>query len=110
MSISTSIAIGVLVVIGAIGGGVAGDLTTKKQNYLGVQGGAKDGPSGGDIMAPPGDGLVLQNTNILNTSRIASSNWTDPDGYIHRRVFFQDTYDNMIQLRGDGIHRTGPGR
>lgn len=77
------LAIGVLVIIGAIVGGLAGGLLSRQHNST-----------------------PHPNVNILNISKLASSNSTDSNGNIHRTVFFQDTNNAIIARRWDSQNRT----
>ncbi|KAI1142967.1 hypothetical protein F5Y05DRAFT_408423 [Hypoxylon sp. FL0543] len=79
----------ILVILGAIAGGVAGGLASKK---------SESNPAA-DLDTP-------RNVNILDTSKLAASNWTDPQGVTHRSVFFQDPYNAIIARQWDSQNKT----
>ncbi|KAI1104869.1 hypothetical protein F4804DRAFT_331851 [Jackrogersella minutella] len=82
--------VGLVVIIGAIAGGVAGGLASK-QHYTSKK---TDGSS------------THPNVNVLNISRLASSNRTDANGNTHRIVFFQDPNNAIIARRWDSQNTT----
>ncbi|KAI2772099.1 hypothetical protein F4815DRAFT_418991 [Daldinia loculata] len=43
---------------------------------------------------------------ILDNSKITASNWTDPNGVIHRTIFFQDAYNSLIARRWDSKNKS----
>ncbi|KAI2776057.1 hypothetical protein F4815DRAFT_485798 [Daldinia loculata] len=83
----------ILIVIGAIAGGVAGGLSSSHS----------DSSSTPDPGPEPG---TTGNVNILSTSKLAASNWTDSEGNIHRHVFFQDPYNAIITRQWDSENKT----
>ncbi|ETS81878.1 hypothetical protein PFICI_06880 [Pestalotiopsis fici W106-1] len=44
--------------------------------------------------------------NVMATSSLAASNWTDGRGYNHRIVFFQDPWNSVIARRWDSQNQT----
>ncbi|KAI1098494.1 hypothetical protein F4804DRAFT_324654 [Jackrogersella minutella] len=83
----------ILIVIGAIAGGVAGGLAGKKSES------STSSPA-------PGPDTTTEHVNTLNVSKLAASNWTDPQGNTHRNVFFQDTYNAIIARQWDSQNKT----
>ncbi|KAI0852662.1 hypothetical protein F5Y00DRAFT_227262 [Daldinia vernicosa] len=93
------LAVVVLIIIGAIAGGIAGGLSSKHSDS-----------SSTSIPEPktepePEPGTT-ENVNVLSTSKLAASNWTDSQGYIHRHVFFQDPYNAIITRQWDSENKT----
>ncbi|KAI0890404.1 uncharacterized protein GGS22DRAFT_183749 [Annulohypoxylon maeteangense] len=86
----------ILIVIGAIVGGVAGGLAGKKNSSN-----ASNSPDS----STPGSGTTA-NVNVLGESKLAASNWTDPSGYVHRSVFFQDPTNAIIARQWDSQNKT----
>ncbi|KAF3056256.1 hypothetical protein GL218_06628 [Daldinia childiae] len=100
--------IGILVVIGAIAGGVAGGVSRK--NYSTKH---SDDSNSNDPRPVPSNGTDTDgnpsqshNTNVLDISKLASSNMTGTDGNTYRTVFFQDTYNSIIARRWDSQNKT----
>ncbi|KAI1079688.1 hypothetical protein F5B20DRAFT_543246 [Whalleya microplaca] len=85
------LAIVLLLVIGAIAGGLAGGLASRHGNSASV---------------PDPGSNATRNTHVLEESKLAASNWTDPDGYAHRSVFFQDPYNSIIARQWDSQNKT----
>ncbi|KAI0378816.1 hypothetical protein F5Y04DRAFT_261105 [Hypomontagnella monticulosa] len=83
----------ILIVIGAVVGGVVGGLASRRNET--------DSPP--EQQPEPG---TTSPSNILSTSKLAASNWTDPQGVIHRSVFFQDPYNSLITRQWDSQNRT----
>ncbi|KAI0416149.1 hypothetical protein F5X98DRAFT_388394 [Xylaria grammica] len=102
-------AVVILVVVGAIAGGVAGGLLASKSRHAPTSNG--DSTSGGNMTnngnstdgGPTGPANA---TNILAVSRLSSTNWTDPNGFVHRFVFFQDASTAIIARRWESQNRT----
>ncbi|RYP07518.1 hypothetical protein DL764_002447 [Monosporascus ibericus] len=97
--------VALIIIIGAIAGGVGGAMASK------------DGENQEAASAEPGNGDSTDSTNstttemddridILPSSRLTSSNWTDPDGFIHRIVFFQDAHNALVAREWDSENRT----
>lgn len=87
----------VVVLGGAIAGGVTGGLLRR------------DRESEQQPPSPPHKGSPDDSTragNILGTSRLATSNWTDAEGVAHRTVFFQDPNSAIIARRWDSVGRS----
>ncbi|OTA93540.1 hypothetical protein M434DRAFT_11601 [Hypoxylon sp. CO27-5] len=80
----------ILVILGAIAGGVAGGLTSSRTSRS----------------SPTPDSDAVRNVNILSTSKLAASNWTDPQEVTHRSVFFQDPYNAIIARQWDSQNNT----
>ncbi|KAF3055588.1 hypothetical protein GL218_07015 [Daldinia childiae] len=87
------LAVVILIIIGAIAGGVAGGLSSSHS----------DSSSTPDPGPEPG---TTENVNILSTSKLAASNWTDSQGNTHRHVFFQDPYNAIITRQWDSENKT----
>ncbi|KAI8965821.1 hypothetical protein F5Y11DRAFT_311514 [Daldinia sp. FL1419] len=87
--------IAILIIIGAIVGGVAGGITARNNSS-----GLTLPP---DSEPEPG---TKEGANILSTSKLAASNWTDAQGNTHRHVFFQDPYNAIISRQWDSDNRT----
>ncbi|KAI1802366.1 hypothetical protein F4811DRAFT_400827 [Daldinia bambusicola] len=87
------LAVAILIIIAAIAGGVAGGLSSRSRS--------SDSSSGQD--PEPG---TTENVNVLSTSKLAASNFTDPQGHVHRHVFFQDPYGALISRQWDSENRT----
>ncbi|XDG06802.1 hypothetical protein ABKA04_006417 [Annulohypoxylon sp. FPYF3050] len=84
----------ILIIIGAIVGGVAGGLAGKKKS------------SDDFVSVPLPGGNTTANVNVLGESKLAASNWTDPSGYTHRSVFFQDPTNSIIARQWDSQNKT----
>ncbi len=84
-----------LVILGAVIGGVVG-ATASKNSQNGEDGQNEQEQDAGGDNSTSKDGPL-----ILGNSRLTSTNWTDPDGIVHRAVFFQDTYDALIACQWD---------
>ncbi|KAI1388573.1 uncharacterized protein F4822DRAFT_403197 [Hypoxylon trugodes] len=89
--------VGVAIVLVALAAGLGGGLGSRHN---------KDSSDGSD--SESGNGLsdpVLTNSTteklILDNSKVTATNWTDPNGVIHRTVFFQDVYNSIIARRWD---------
>ncbi|KAI0849043.1 hypothetical protein F5Y00DRAFT_72603 [Daldinia vernicosa] len=98
------LSVGLVVVIGAIVGGVVGGILGGQHHTLKHANDSQEDPSGipnanSTSSSPP-------NENVLSISKLASSNITDDNGYVHRFVFFQDTYNAIIERRWDSQNRT----
>lgn len=85
--------IAILVIIGAIVGGVVGSRSKKGQSSDSSS--SSQDPATGE-----------ENTTILSTSKLAASNWTDPQGVSHRSVFFQDPANAIIARQWESQNRT----
>ncbi|KAI1461996.1 hypothetical protein F4805DRAFT_453228 [Annulohypoxylon moriforme] len=83
----------ILIIIGAIVGGVAGGMAGKKNHWT-----SSDSPSS--------DQNNSTGVNVLVESKLAASNWTDPSGYVHRSVFFQDPSNAIIARQWDSQNKT----
>ncbi|KAI1394147.1 uncharacterized protein F4822DRAFT_38506 [Hypoxylon trugodes] len=87
------LAVALIIIAGAIAGGVAGGLAGRS---------SKSTSSSGSSLDPNTSG----SSAILSNSSLAASNWTDPDGNIHRTVFFQDEYSHIIARQWDSQNKT----
>ncbi|KAI0843119.1 hypothetical protein F5Y06DRAFT_256950 [Hypoxylon sp. FL0890] len=87
----------ILIILGAIAGGVAGGLTSKKSE-------SSPAPASDTTPAPAPD--TTRNVNILDTSKLAASNWTDLQGFTRRSVFFQDPYNAIIARQWESQNKT----
>ncbi|KAI0134510.1 hypothetical protein BJ170DRAFT_203191 [Xylariales sp. AK1849] len=76
------LALALVVIGGAVVGGVAGALSTRKNSSSATS------------------------VNVMDISSLSASNWTDPKGYTHRVVFFQDTYNSIIARRWESQNKT----
>ncbi|KAI1139904.1 hypothetical protein F5Y05DRAFT_335528 [Hypoxylon sp. FL0543] len=100
------IILGVGVVIIALVAGLAGGLAGR--NHNGSKAADQSGSSGSSSGSGSGSGSPNEPTStnsteklILSNSKITASNWTDPNGVVHRTVFFQDAYNSIIARRWD---------
>ncbi|KAI2464884.1 hypothetical protein F4781DRAFT_51556 [Annulohypoxylon bovei var. microspora] len=91
---------GILVIIAAIAGGVAGGLASK-QHFPPKHGADNDGSQ-----ANNGTTATRPNVNVLALSKLAASNRTDLDGHTHRTVFFQDPSSALVARRWDSVNAT----
>ncbi|OTB13695.1 hypothetical protein K445DRAFT_368515 [Daldinia sp. EC12] len=112
--------VGLVVVVGAIVGGVVGGVLGGKQHQTSKQSSDSQNESPSDPSSAPSASSTSSsssspsptpsppssNENVLNISKLASSNMTDDNGYAHRYVFFQDTHNAIIQRRWDSQNRT----
>ncbi|KAI1477654.1 hypothetical protein F4774DRAFT_388154 [Daldinia eschscholtzii] len=89
--------VAIIVIIGAIAGGVAGGLSSRNRNSD-----ANSTPTPGPNPEPG----KSENVNVLSSSKLAASNFTDPQGNIHRHVFFQDPYNSIITRQWDSENKT----
>ena len=85
-----------VVIGGAIAGGIVGGVLKRDRD---LQQQTPGSPQDGS----PGDGT--RPGNVLRTSRLAASNWTDAEGVAHRTVFFQDPNSAIIARRWDSEGR-----
>ncbi|KAI0110773.1 hypothetical protein GGR51DRAFT_75953 [Nemania sp. FL0031] len=95
-----------VVAIGAIAGGIAGGLSSSKSHHSPTATPtATDIPTddGNSTSPPPNQPVAL---NILEASRLSSTNWTDQNGFFHRFVFFQDPSNAIIARRWDSQNNT----
>ncbi|KAI0545134.1 hypothetical protein F4679DRAFT_486624 [Xylaria curta] len=83
------ISIAVILILGAIAGGVAGGIKSSANK-----------PN------PPTNVADTSNINILAESKLSATNWTDLNGFTHRFVFFQDTSNALVVRRWDSQNRT----
>ncbi|KAI1661188.1 hypothetical protein F4813DRAFT_220465 [Daldinia decipiens] len=97
-------AVGLVVVIGAIVGGVVGGISGGQHHTSKQSNDSQQGPSG--IPNANSTSSSSSNQNVLKISKLVSSNMTDENGYVHRFVFFQDTYNAIIERRWDSQNRT----
>ncbi|KAF2964599.1 hypothetical protein GQX73_g8983 [Xylaria multiplex] len=100
----------VVVVIGAIAGGVAGGLSASKSRHASTSVGNStsdgDTTNNGNMTSNENSTSPTIRTNILAASRLSSTNWTDPNGFVHRFVFFQDASSAIIARRWESQNRT----
>ncbi|KAK6069085.1 hypothetical protein SCUP234_10875 [Seiridium cupressi] len=61
---------------------------------------------GDDGLASNGTGTTSDGSNTLSNSSFSAVNFTDPSGYNHRILFFQDPYNNIIERRWDSQNNT----
>ncbi|KAI1421974.1 hypothetical protein F5Y12DRAFT_660583 [Xylaria sp. FL1777] len=97
------LATGIILVIGAIAGGIAGGLASSMRHDHNAE---PDPSSNGDPLTDGGNLTDATNSYILPTSKLSASNWTDPNGYTHRFVFFQDISSAIVARRWDAQNRT----
>ncbi|KAI1465783.1 uncharacterized protein F4812DRAFT_461471 [Daldinia caldariorum] len=84
------LAVVILIIIAVIAGGVAGGLSSRSRS--------SGSPSSGEDPA--------ENVNVLSTSKLTASNFTDARGNVHRHVFFQDPHSSLISRQWDSENRT----
>ncbi|KAI0101700.1 hypothetical protein GGR51DRAFT_574524 [Nemania sp. FL0031] len=82
--------IAILLTLSAIAGGVAGSIKSRTKPNLHTDDDKSDD----------------KNENILVESRLAAANWTDPNGFTHRFIFFQDPSSAIIARRWDSQNHT----
>ena len=85
------VVIGIAVVVGAIVGGVVGSRRSSRDSTL---------PSSTPTPS------TTPGSYLLGDSKLAASNYTDADGYVHRSVFFQDSTSALIGQLGDSQNKT----
>ncbi|RYP21520.1 hypothetical protein DL765_002156 [Monosporascus sp. GIB2] len=97
--------VALIIIIGAIAGGVGGAMASKgvgNQEAASAEPGNEDSTdSTNSTTTEKGDRI-----DILPISRLTSSNWTDPDGFIHRIVFFQDAHNALVAREWDSENKT----
>ncbi|KAI1329400.1 hypothetical protein F5Y16DRAFT_409121 [Xylariaceae sp. FL0255] len=81
----------VLLILGAVGGGVAGGIVSRKST---------------NIPHMTVNQTLSPNVNVLAASQLTACNWTDPNNFTHRFVFFQDPYNAIIARRWNSQNRT----
>ncbi|KAI1802354.1 hypothetical protein F4811DRAFT_405424 [Daldinia bambusicola] len=91
----------VIVIIIALVAGLAAGLSSKNHASESAASAEESGSSSGDLPSNSVDG-----PRILANSKITASNWTDPDGVIHRTIFFQDEYNSIIARRWDSKNKS----
>ncbi|GAW17978.1 hypothetical protein ANO14919_074470 [Xylariales sp. No.14919] len=102
-----TLAIILVLVIGAIIGGVVGSLYSRSSHALSDTGDRGSPPTTGDDSTTDGDNSTSALTSrILPASQLSAANWTDPQGFMHRFVFFQDNSSAIITRRWDPYNRT----
>ncbi|KAI3335285.1 hypothetical protein F4824DRAFT_501250 [Ustulina deusta] len=74
--------------IGAIAGGVAGGLASSRRQHNSAEPN-NTSSNGGNL-------TNVTSSRILSTSKLSATNWTDPNGYTRRFVFFQDASSAII--------------
>ncbi|KAI0193117.1 hypothetical protein F4808DRAFT_442517 [Astrocystis sublimbata] len=96
------VALATLVIAGGIvAGAVVGTRARNGSEDHASGGGNADG---GDAADPSNDGNT--NTHVMSTSQLASANWTDPAGFHHRFVFFQDVTGALVARRWESQNKT----
>ncbi|RYP63417.1 hypothetical protein DL769_006956 [Monosporascus sp. CRB-8-3] len=93
-----------IIIVGAIAGGVGGAMASKggeSQEAAGAEPGNENSTDSTNSTTEMGDRI-----DILPDSRLTSSNWTDPDGFTHRVVFFQDAHNALIAREWDSENKT----
>ncbi|KAI2624595.1 hypothetical protein GGS26DRAFT_564333 [Hypomontagnella submonticulosa] len=87
------------VVVIALVAGLAGGLASKNRSGSGAD--AEPSGSGDQSPKDPAGTNSTSEKLILSNSKITASNWTDPNGVVHRTIFFQDAYNSIIARRWD---------
>ncbi|KAI1113898.1 hypothetical protein F5Y14DRAFT_196549 [Nemania sp. NC0429] len=95
----TSLVIAIIIALGAVAGGVVAGIKSSQNKAVQHTNDVKNETVGSDQPAK-------LNKNILAESRLAASNWTDPNGFAHRFVFFQDPSSAIIARRWDSQNQT----
>ncbi|KAI0198269.1 hypothetical protein F4808DRAFT_263056 [Astrocystis sublimbata] len=95
------IVFGFLVVIAVVLGAVLGVVLSPRMSR-----GAEPEPGNGDSSSTPDGNHTSDGNLVFATSKLTSANWTDPDGYLHRFVFFQDTSSALIVRRWNSQNKT----
>ncbi|KAI1412312.1 hypothetical protein F5Y13DRAFT_163305 [Hypoxylon sp. FL1857] len=99
------IILGVGIVVIALVAGLAGGLASKNHHGSNAADQSESSGSSGSNSGSgsPNDPASANSTEklILSNSKITASNWTDPNGVVHRTVFFQDAYNSIIARRWD---------
>lgn len=90
----------VVVVVAAVVGGIVGSGAARRN------GPSSDGQE--PVSKPPGTPANSSSSfpAVLTGSKIAASNWTGPDGYGRRAVFFQDTNNALLARLWDSQNNT----
>ncbi|KAI1358082.1 hypothetical protein F5Y08DRAFT_351229 [Xylaria arbuscula] len=98
----TILGVVVVLVVGGIAGGVAGGLLSKSRDNHGPNGASDEG----NVPANEGNSTNATSSHILPTSHLSATNWTDPNGYSHRFVFFQDGIGAIVARRWDAQNQS----
>ncbi|KAI8958194.1 hypothetical protein F5Y11DRAFT_51349 [Daldinia sp. FL1419] len=94
----------VIVILVALVVGIAAGLATKNSSSDSEASADSAGSNSGDSSDLPSNST--DEKLILGNSKITASNWTDPNGVIHRTVFFQDAYNSIIARRWDSKNKS----
>lgn len=90
------LALAVIVVIAAIGGGIGAALASKKADSS-----ASSNGTGGSTGSTGGNSTTPKGPKPLANTKIAATNWTDGNNVGHRNVYFQDEYGAVVERRWD---------
>ncbi|KAI0851941.1 hypothetical protein F5Y00DRAFT_203811 [Daldinia vernicosa] len=94
----------VIVVVIALAVGIPAGLASKKHTSESTDSAVSSGSNNGSPTDLPSNST--DEKLILDNSKITASNWTDPDGVIHRTIFFQDAYNSLIARRWDSTNKS----
>ncbi|KAH7041291.1 uncharacterized protein B0I36DRAFT_358475 [Microdochium trichocladiopsis] len=89
------------VVIAAVVGGVVGGVVSKK---TGSDGNTASGGQPQPVPKPSGTNSSF--LAVLTGTKIAASNWTGPEGFGRRAVFFQDEHNSIVARLWDSQNGT----
>lgn len=92
-----------ILILGAIAGGIGGGLSSKSRHDQDQE---DDTSNDGNVPTEGGNLTDPTSYHILPTSHISATNWTDPDGYTHRFVFFQDGFGAIVVRRWDAQNQS----
>ncbi|KAH7127863.1 hypothetical protein B0J13DRAFT_679389 [Dactylonectria estremocensis] len=99
------LAIAIVVIIGAVVGGVVGALVGKNDSDSDSDSSSSTTTSSGSSPTP-----TTVATNVLPKSQLASSNWTDNDGYEHYYLFYQNRQSEIMSSIWDSENKTWEAR
>ncbi|KAH7176844.1 hypothetical protein EDB81DRAFT_773647 [Dactylonectria macrodidyma] len=101
------LAIAIVVIIGAVVGGVVGALVGKKDSDSDSDSSSGQSTSTSSGSSPTSTAVAK---NILPKSQLASSNWTDNDGYEHYYLFYQNRRNEIMTSIWDSENKTWEAR
>ncbi|KAK6955674.1 hypothetical protein Daesc_003317 [Daldinia eschscholtzii] len=93
----------VILIIIALVVGIAAGLSSKNHSSDSADSAESSGSNNSSPTDQPSNST--DEKLILDNSKITASNWTDPNGVIHRTVFFQDAYNSIIARRWDSKNK-----
>ncbi|KAJ1338632.1 serine/threonine kinase PknH [Microdochium nivale] len=91
------LAVAIVIVVGAVGGGVGGALASKGGNSQPL--GGSTGTTNGTDSPGNGTSTTPKGPRPLGITKIAAANFTDSNNISHRHVYFQDEFNSIIERR-----------